>query len=244
MVLAAHEQGIKGTLVFNDTLYNRQGAREVLEKLSKLTGFPLKVVRYDGEKRPGLIIRESFLKVPMVLKKTQKTKKFRKSYFPCCKHLKHDPTTRYFRSISNPKNAVLVMGIKGADGSYNRRIWLAELRKKDTFYRRHKKNGLLYYYPLRDCNDSDIKRVLGEGSFDWVQSSGCRLCPVFCIFPGLRRADPATWAHSNNLARCLDIDYPLRGQTELLEFLEEDDEEIRVVRPHKVCSDKTLWVPA
>lgn len=221
MVLEAHKLGIDGIMLFNDTYYNRRGATDVLDKLEELTGYKLHVVKYDGQKRPGDLLRESFMRIPDQLEQMARTGKYRKNLFACCRALKERPMTRYLRKYKDEK-LVLVLGLKGSDGSYNRRISMSQLRKKETFFRQHKKTGHEYYYPLRDCSDSDIDMILDEWRFDHIKSTGCRICPVFCLFDGMRKADPITWLRSISFARKLGVEFDYAKQVLLTKFCSGD----------------------
>jgi len=220
MVLEAHSLGLRGTMLFNDTGLDR-GGEPVLRRLADLTGYPLVVLKYDGDTPAGEILRKSFLRIPEVLAKMKSTGRYWKNYFYCCKALKHGPTERYLRTLDK-ESAVLVLGIKGSDGSVTRRLRLAELRDRQTFLRRHR-NGRLYYYPLRDCSDADVAAVLDEYGLAGISSSGCSLCPVFCLFAGMVKKEPSTWLRSVNYARRLGIRFEFADQTELMHFCPGDD---------------------
>jgi 3'-phosphoadenosine 5'-phosphosulfate sulfotransferase (PAPS reductase)/FAD synthetase len=112
MVLEAYRLGIKGTMIFNDTFYNRRHALDVLKRLEEITGFPLRVMKYDGKQRPGDILRTSFQNIPRTIELMKRTKRYNKKYFYCCRELKHNPTTRFLKSLENPRNALVLMGSK------------------------------------------------------------------------------------------------------------------------------------
>jgi len=213
MVLEAYRLGIRGLMAFNETGYNREGAYAVLEQLQETTGFPLHVVRYTGEKPRGEILREAFLKIPEALEILHRTGKYRRNIFACCSMLKKQPMTRFIRGLG--RDCVLVLGIKGSDGAINRTYRMRQLREQGVFYRRHQRNGLLYYYPLRDCTDRDVDAILAEWNMAHIQSTGCRICPLFVLFPKWRKKEPKTWQRSVHFARQLGIDCDAVYQTEL-----------------------------
>lgn len=212
MVLEAFTLGIRGILIFNDTGYDRNGSAG-LKRLCDITGYPLVTLKYDGERPAGEIMRQSFQRIPEVLAKMQSTGRYSKNFY-CCKAFKHQPTERYLKSLDK-QNVILVMGIKGSDGSVARRLWLAELRNLQTFCRQQK-NGRLYYYPLRDCSDADVTNILDEYGLAGIPHTGCSLCPVFCLFPGMRKTDALTWLRSRAFARGLKIEFPECDQEDLV----------------------------
>lgn len=216
MVLEAYNLGIEGTMLFNYTHYNNASI-EILQKISDFTNYDLVSIKYDGKKAPGIILKESFLNIPKALERVKNNRFSWRNTFTCCNAFKKRPMNRYFKTLDSTR-AILLIGIKGHDGSYIRRWRLSQLRKKEVFHRLHKKNGLLYYYPLRDCTDEDIKFVLADYGFEWIGSSGCSLCPVFCLFDGMRKNDPITWLRSVTYARKLGVDFPHANQTQLTQF--------------------------
>jgi len=216
MVLEAYYRGVKGTLLFGDTGLTSKDARRVVERLRKHTGFPLMVAKYTGEKSPRMIIEESFPMIPLVLEDIKKQGHYRKNRFDCCRILKHKPMDSAVGCFEKD-DLVQVLGIKGADGSFARRWRLSELRNRGT-YSRLKADGFLFYYPLRDCSDADISQVLYDFGFGKIKSSGCVLCPVFCIFDGMRKKDPGSWFRSVSLARKLKIPFYFADQTLIRDY--------------------------
>lgn len=216
MVLEAWDLGIKGVMVWNNTRFNHKN-KKVLEQLSDKTGFELIEVTYDGSKKPMQVLKESFLKIPLALERLEMNRFSWRNAFPCCHVFKHGPMNRYFKTLDT-SSAVLVLGIKGADGSYVRRWRLSELREQDTFYRRHKNNNLLYYYPLRDLSNKDISAVLSDHKMNNIKGSGCSMCPVFCLFDNMHKSDSDCWLRSVRYAKRLGVDFPGANQTELREF--------------------------
>jgi len=219
MILEAHRQGINGIMVCSDTRVSRGGAHEVLERLAEYTGYELVFVQYQGDKTPADILKESFLLLPVAQERLKTSKSSPKNSFPCCYHLKHRPMDQYLADL-NKEDIVLIMGLKGGDGALHRRYRLAQIRKLDQFWRQHKK-GFLFYYPLRDCTDSDIDMILDEHGFTDVQSSGCSICPIFLVYPNMRKKDPKTWLRSVTFARRLGVEFPEAYQTQLKQFCTE-----------------------
>ena len=215
MILEAHKVGVVGTMVLGDTGFNSSKAIKVLERLSDLTGFSLLRVKNTwSERKPIEILRESFRAIPEALELAKKRKSY-KRVFRCCDELKKEPMKAFFKKLES--DSVLVLGIKGGDLALHRRYRMRELRDRGTFYRLNKKTGLLYYYPLRDCEESDIDAVLEEFGFRDIASSGCQLCPISCV-ADWQKKDPVVWLRSVRYARHLGIDFPEGNQTELMDF--------------------------
>lgn len=214
MVLEAHAHGIGGTLVFGDTGFNLSSARQTINKLAELTGYPLVHVRYDGSMRPIDILKESFSVIPDAIKLKNQRKTYKK-LFLCCDILKKKPMNKFVRSLDR-QSAVSLVGIKGGDRALHRYYWMRDLRQRGTFYRRRKSNGLLYYYPLRDCQNNDIASVLREYGFQDVKPSGCSICPIFCV-GGWKKRNPKRWRRSARYAKQLGIEFPMSSDIILKE---------------------------
>ena len=209
MVLLAYEQGIKGTLFFGDTTLNLGTARKTLDRLQTYTGYPLIIVKYDGEEKPNEVLSRSFSKIPDCVRHLKETGVFRRNMFDCCKILKHDPMLKKERELG--KNTVFLLGLK-TEMPIHRLGRMNELRKWGTFYRLHS-NGILFYYPLRDVTeDTDIDDVLKRHGFQNTKSSGCITCPIFCVFENWRKKDGTSWRLSIRKADRLGIDHPAKGQ--------------------------------
>lgn len=209
MVLLAHEQGIKGTLLFGDTRFNLSSARDSLAKLQAYTGYALITARYEGELKAIDVLSESFKKIPQCVEHLERTGDFRRNMFQCCRILKHKPMIEKERELG--ENAVFLMGLK-MESPIHRLAAMNKLRKRNTFYLRHKENGILFYYPLRDMFDSDIEEILKRHKFGKVKSSGCTLCPIFCVFESWRKKDGDSWRRSIQKADRMRIKHPAAGQ--------------------------------
>lgn len=212
-----HFHGIDAdiSLLYGDTRINRAGGKSVLDRLHDLTGWPLLTARYEGEKPAIQILHESFRLIPKAIERAQGfTNGGSKSYktlFPCCSILKKHPMDHFINSLKD-KEVILLLGIKGGDIALHRRYRMAQLERAGTYYRRHKKNGLLYYYPLRDCQQTDIEHSLGRFGFGDIQSSGCSMCPIFCV-ADWKKKDVETWRRSVAMAQRLKV--PLRAENQL-----------------------------
>jgi len=209
MVLQAYEERIKGELLYGDTRLELKGSLPVIERLADYTGFPLHIVRYQGEKKPIQVLKESFKNIPKALDFMQKTGKFRRNMFHCCNILKHQPM-REFQKQHN-EDSCFALGLKGSDGAIHRRYRMRQLREQDTFFRKHT-NGFLYYYPLRDWTQVQVYEMLKKHGFQDVESTGCTICPIFCLFVSWKNKDPDTWRRSVQFADRLGIEHPASGQ--------------------------------
>ena len=216
MVLDAYSQGKEGILLHSDTRLTMSKSRESLDKLQSYTNFPLEIVRYEGEKKPIKILKEAFSKIPDAIEHMNKTGVFRRNMFQCCNILKHKPMLEFQKK--QPTDSVYVLGLKGSDSAIHRIYRMKELRERDTFYRRHKANGLCYYYPLRDWTEQQVTDTLQEHGFKDVHSSGCTICPIFCMFESWRKKDPDSWRSSVQMADRLGIEHPAQGQQFLTEY--------------------------
>ena len=210
MVLDAYEQGKTGDLVWGNTRITLATARKTLQKLAAYVGWPLHEVRYEGEQSPISIVKESFQHIPKALEILKERGVYRRNVFRCCHILKHQPMNDWLKEQDT--DSCFVLGIKGGDHVIHRIYRMRELREQDTFYRRHKSTGLLYYYPLRDWSDTEVTKVLKRHGFGETHGSGCTICPIFCLFDGMRKKDPDTWRRSVQMADSLGIEHPASGQ--------------------------------
>ena len=215
MILEAWKVGLQGTLILGDTGVNRHNSLMTLNRLSSVTGYPLIKVKYEGDKRPIEILKESFHNIPLALELLEKDKTY-KNAFPCCSILKKKPMNRFLKT-RDPDNSILVLGIKAGDRALHRRYRMNQLRDRETFQRRHVKTNLLYYYPLRDCQDSDIKEILSEFGFNGTHSSGCSLCPIFCV-ADWEKKNPETTRRSRLMAKRFGVDLRAENQLPLRAF--------------------------
>jgi 3'-phosphoadenosine 5'-phosphosulfate sulfotransferase (PAPS reductase)/FAD synthetase len=197
--------------LYGDTRINRPKGREVVQRISEKTGWPLVVARYDGDETAIAILHKSFRLIPKMIERAQMLNKSYKTLFPCCSILKKKPMSDYIKTLTG-KDVVLLLGLKGGDQALHRKYRMAQLRDQGTYYRLHSKNHILYYYPLRDCHQPDIERILKRFGFGDVQSSGCAICPIFCV-ADWRKKDPDTWHRSILMAKSLGI--PLRAENQL-----------------------------
>lgn len=176
-----HQLDLDTVLLYGDTRFNSSKAREVVETLSKKTGWELHIARYEGEERPIQILKESFQLVPKALSQLDEGKKEVKNLFRCCDVLKKRPIHDYLKQYEKD-SFIVVLGIKGGDGALHRRYRMRELRKQGTFYRTKKNDGIMYFYPLRDAQERDILNTLRRFHMDHVRGSGCVMCPFFLIY--------------------------------------------------------------
>lgn len=206
------------SLLFGDTHLNRPSSRKTISRLVEVTEFPLVVAKYKGDKRPIDILRESFKQIPRAIERNHFSNKSYKTLFPCCDILKKQPMKALLKTFDK-ENTIQLLGIKAGDIALHRQYRLRQLREKDTFYRRQK-NGLLYYYPLRDCQESDIERILSEHNFKDIKSSGCAICPIFCVADWDYK-DLTTARRSRLFAQRLGVDLRAENQLPLSAFCKE-----------------------
>lgn len=205
-------------LLFGDTHLNRSKARQTIIKLEEATGFPLETVKYQGDRRVIDILEESFRMIPKAIELLQFGNKSYKTLFLCCDVLKKRPMGLYLKAQDSGR-IIQLLGIKDGDLALHRKYRMNQLRDWNTYYRKHKKSGLLYYYPLRDCQETDIARVLMKHGFDRTVGSGCAVCPIFCV-ANWDKKDPETARRSKLMAKRLGIDLRAESQTGLMEFCE------------------------
>jgi len=133
------------------------------------------------------VIKQSFLKLPLAYK-LKEQKKYTKNIFSCCRVLKHKQFKKDPRFIE--PNTVVVSGIKFGDGK-QRRIWLSQLKNKDTFFHKHI-NGMLYYYPYRDYYKYELPDEIKDQlykKYPKITHSGCSLCPILVLFNIISETD-------------------------------------------------------
>lgn len=240
LILEAFRLGIEGEMICANTYYNRRESLATLDDLRDYTGYKLIHAKYkygEGDDPPGKILRDAFLVLNrMDWVRNKGGSGYRKQLFYCCNKLKHKPMTLYMRQFEKT-DIVRVMGIKGGDGSFWRRYWLKQLRDQGRFWR-EMHDGYRYYYPLRDCKKKDVNFILDEHGFANTKSSGCRICPIFVLFPSLRNADMETWARSTRFADQLGIEHDYSGQTRLTEFC--PDMEISMKQLKKEIDEQAL----
>lgn len=216
MVLKEYDEGRTGELLYGNTRLNKGYAKKQVQRLAEYVGWTLHEARYEGDQRPIDVLKESFHKLPEAFKWIEEKGTYGRKMFKCCDILKHGPMITWQKA--QDKDSCFVLGLKGSDGALHRRYRMRELRERDTFYRRIKSNGLLYYYPLRDWTPTQVKDKLREHGFQDVKGTGCTICPIFCIYEGFRKADPDTWRRSVQMADRLGIEHPAMGQTFIPEF--------------------------
>jgi 3'-phosphoadenosine 5'-phosphosulfate sulfotransferase (PAPS reductase)/FAD synthetase len=213
MILEAYSQGIQGIMLHGDTTLEKEDALITLERLQKYTGYELIDVYPSVDVKECL--DESFKRIPDALRFMEETGKYRRNVFQCCKHLKHNPMNNYVKKHCS--NAVLVLGLKITDGSINRYYRMRQLQESNTLVRVHK-NGLMYYYPLRDLRKCDISNILSQFGFQDTKHSGCSICPIFVMFPNWHKRDSWTWIRSRKKARKMGISFPECEQTMITQF--------------------------
>lgn len=175
-----HQLDLDILLMYEQTGFNSSYATRTVKELQEKTGWPLEVVRYQGEQKPIQILRESFKKIPEALTRLDEGKKEVKNLFRCCTVLKKKPYHEFIRRFAKDE-IIIVVGLKGKDGALHRRYRMRQLRDLDTYFRT-KSDGYTYFYPLRDASDKDVRNILRRFNMAHVKSSGCVMCPFFLIY--------------------------------------------------------------
>ena len=202
-------------LLYETTGFNKSKATATVKRLAKNTGWHLDIVKYQGDKRPIQILKESFRAIPKALKIIEEgDRKTYKKVFACCKHLKKKPAKLYIKK-SNPDKVIIAIGFKIGDKALHRYYRMKELVEWNTYFRT-KVNGYTYFYPLRDCQEKDIDTILRNFGYGDTESSGCWLCPIFCVAKWHKK-DPESDIKSRVYARGLGIEFPDSEQLTLRE---------------------------
>lgn len=206
-------------LLFGDTRLNSPRARKVVKRLSKEHNWPLEIARYEGEEKVIDVLRRSFEVIPSAIERKDhhqsgKSKSY-KTLFPCCDILKKHPM-RDFLKEQDKENIVQLLGLKGGDKALHRWYRMKELRDNNTF-QRLKKDGYLYYYPLRDYSDAQVQEVLDHYNYSEVTSSGCAVCPIFCV-ADWEKKNPETTRRSKLMAQRFGVELRAENQLPLRKF--------------------------
>ena len=206
-------------LLFGDTRLNSPRARKVVKRLSKDFDWPLEIARYEGQDKVIDVLRQSFEVIPSAIERKDhhvsgKSKSY-KTLFPCCTILKKHPMRTFLKKQDKDK-IIQFLGIKGGDKALHRWYRMKELRDANT-YKRLKKDGYLYYYPLRDYSDSQVQEVLDRYGYNDVTSSGCMVCPIFCV-ADWEKKNPETTRRSRLMAKRFGVDLRAENQLPLRAF--------------------------
>ena len=221
LMLAAQPQAkdMDIRLLFGDTRLNSPRARKVVKRLSEEHDWPLVVARYEGEEKVIDILRRSFEVIPKALERKDfhrsgKSKSY-KTLFPCCDVLKKRPMRDLLKTLDKD-STVQLLGIKGGDKALHRYYRMKQLRDACTYWRL-KKDGYLYYYPLRDYSDDQVQAVLDYYDYGDVTSSGCAVCPIFCVADWEKKS-PETTRRSRLMAQRFGVDPRAENQMPLRMF--------------------------
>lgn len=209
-------------LLFGDTRLNSPRARKVVKRLSKEHDWPLEIARYEGEEKVIDILRRSFEVIPRAIERKDfhrsgKSKSY-KTLFPCCDVLKKRPMRDFLRT-QDKDNIVQLLGIKGGDKALHRWYRMKQLRDNHTYWRL-KKDGWLYYYPLRDYTDAQVQEVLEYYGYEDVTSSGCVVCPIFCVADWDKKS-PESARRSKLMAQRFGVELRAENQMPLRVFCSE-----------------------
>lgn len=168
-------------LVHNKTWLEMKSSLKTMQKLQQITGYEYIEIEPDlGEKTIWDVMKESFQKIPEVREDIQ-NKKYDRNKFSCCKVLKKGPSAKYFRKLEN----CIVVDSQCPYESNRRSFYLAELRKKEIYFRYLKSRGFWKIYPFRDILSK--KQFIPFINFTKsyipdIKHSGCIICPILICF--------------------------------------------------------------
>jgi 3'-phosphoadenosine 5'-phosphosulfate sulfotransferase (PAPS reductase)/FAD synthetase len=179
--------------------YNPYESSITLDQISKDPKFIQ--IKPKSQYNYGQILRDAFLQLPQAFKK-KKEKKYNKKIFGCCYYIKHkafleDP-------LFKEEGTVVITGIKAGDGK-QRGYWLKDLRKKETYFHKHK-GGQLYCYPFRDYFQRELPLEIRnklKKKYPRIKHSGCVICPVLVLF-GIKK-EKRRYYDSIRFAEKLDV---------------------------------------
>ena len=179
IALALVEIGYKPTIFWNNTLLSMQHARENIIKLiteNKLT------MHFSY---PSIQLKELFKRTKKAVANIVINKeKYNKKKIPCCYYLKEKPFAEWVKKRSYP-DSFFVSGIAPYEG-YQRMLFTAKLRNRNTYVHFHRTKNRLFTYPLRDyTNNRDrikLEKYLKKNGYK-AKRSGCKTCPVVALFP-------------------------------------------------------------
>lgn len=182
------KKGYKCFLIFNETYLEYQETKENIQKIIKITDYPINVIKPNLKPYKNIhdLMKASFEGI----EKAKKTKDYR-DYFPCCKKLKKQPAKNWI-SKNLLDNSVVISSLTPYE-SFQRQMRLLELKKQNTYFRNHKTKGCIVGYPFRDLLYSNRKytRKIIEPIFEAyllkfnlnIKHSGCKICPIRIINP-------------------------------------------------------------
>lgn len=108
-----------------------------------------------------------------------------RSIMKCCRKLKKNPCVKFIKK-NNLQESVLISGIARYEGR-QRRMFLSQLKKRNTYLHFHTSKNILYAYPFRDFGK--------KPSIPGIKPSGCKICPVLVRFNMIEQ-EPIRYAKS------------------------------------------------
>lgn len=170
-------------LIHNDTGLVMKSSQKTIRKLIQITKYEY-IVLIPLLKNETIwdVLKRSFKTVKTVRDIIKRGEYYDRTKFECCYKLKKKPAKNFYKQID--KNNFVVLNSLCPFESKIRGIKLSEIRKKDTFLRKHKKFGNVWIgYPFRDLYKEDpFLPYLKSKGFNKIQHSGCRICPILIAF--------------------------------------------------------------
>lgn len=194
MLLKLYNQfpNCKKYILYNNTTIEIENCKNLVYLLSFLTNIQLIELKPNCEVKE--ILETSFLAIKEA-KKLYDNHCYHKKVFNCCYYLKIQPMKLYLKKIllENSNQMIFLSGIKKND-SKNRRIFLFQLTKKETFIHFNKSKKIWMGYPLRDISQIKIDNFIKKFPFK-VSHSGCLICPILLLF-NLFKQEPKRYIQS------------------------------------------------
>lgn len=191
------------SLIHNQTYLEYPECLNIIQKIIYDTDYSYNVIPPNLRgKRMSELMRKSFLVIPEVQKGlengTIRSDNVR-DYIPCCRYLKETSSRKWYTKNIDKKTSVVLMGICPYENK-NRKRWLTELRRKDTFLRLHKTHGNVWHgYPFRDAyNEYPFYKYLINKGINPLHS-GCQICPIRIIFNMTNEGDKSILYYKNVL---------------------------------------------
>lgn len=177
IAIAMKNLGYDCELLWNDTRRSMKTARQTLCDLMIYTGWPLTILYPYCDMRK---LHQETKRVAYEI--IFEDREYNKSAIPCCYHLKEAPMIRWLKKET--WETVVISGIAPYE-SNQRRLRLAEIRKRGTYLRYKKKEKCWFAYPLRDfltIRHGKLVSSYANHYLESVEPSGCRTCPVLAMW--------------------------------------------------------------
>lgn len=171
------------TYLYNNTLRCLLSARDNCAKLFRETRcpwimivpeMPKKCATYNDFKQ--YLLNQSRKELIAI----DQGKEYNKKNFVCCRYLKENPFKHF---LHQGYYALNISGLASYEGT-QRRIFLTQCRKRNTFLHYNKTNRTMYAYPFRDLTlpleEQLIAHYLRLHGYR-AEHSGCDYCPILTL---------------------------------------------------------------